>query len=46
MIIEQLLPEDTSLRKADMAVDFNFIYDLCASLYSIRGCLTFETAPF
>ena len=34
VIMEQLVPEDHFLRKVDRAVDFSFIYDLCAPLYS------------
>ena len=33
VIMEQTLPEDHFLRKVDRAVDFSFIYDLCAQLY-------------
>ena len=33
VIMEQLVPEDHFLRKVDRAVDFSFIYDLCAPLY-------------
>ena len=33
VIMEQLVPEDHFLRKVDKAVDFSFIYDLCAPLY-------------
>ncbi len=33
VIMEQLIPEDHLLRKVDRAVDFRFIYDLCAPLY-------------
>ena len=32
-IMEQMVPEDHFLRKVDRAVDFSFIYDLCAPLY-------------
>ena len=31
--MEQMVPEDHFLRKVDRAVDFSFIYDLCAPLY-------------
>ena len=31
--MEQMVPEDHLLRKVDRAVDFSFIYDLCAPLY-------------
>ena len=34
VILEQLVPEDHLLRKIDEAVDFSFIYELCAPLYS------------
>ena len=34
VIMEQMVPEDHFLRKVDRAVDFSFIYDLCAPLYS------------
>ena len=33
VIMEQMVPEDHFLRKVDRAVDFSFIYDLCAPLY-------------
>ena len=33
VIMEQMVPEDLFLRKVDRAVDFSFIYDLCAPLY-------------
>ena len=33
VIMEQLVPEDHLLRKVDRAVDFSFIYELCAPLY-------------
>jgi len=33
VIMEQLVPEDHFLRKVDRAVDFSFIYELCAPLY-------------
>ena len=33
VIIEQLVPDDHFLRKVERAVDFSFIYDLCAPLY-------------
>ena len=33
VIMEQLVPEDHFLRKVDRAVDFSFIYDMCAPLY-------------
>ena len=33
VIMEQMVPEDHLLRKVDRAVDFSFIYDLCAPLY-------------
>ena len=33
VIMEQMVPEDHFLRKVDQAVDFSFIYDLCAPLY-------------
>ena len=33
VIMEQMVPEDPFLRKVDRAVDFSFIYDLCAPLY-------------
>ena len=33
VIMEQLVPEDHFLRKVDRAVDFSFIYDLCAPLF-------------
>lgn len=32
VIVEQMVPEDHLLRKADGAVDFSFIHDLCAPL--------------
>ena len=31
--MEQMVPKDHFLRKVDRAVDFSFIYDLCAPLY-------------
>ena len=31
--IEDLVPEDHFLRKVVRAVDFSFIYELCAPLY-------------
>ncbi len=31
--MEQMVPENHFLRKVDRAVDFSFIYDLCAPLY-------------
>ena len=34
VILEQLIPEDHLLRKVERAVDFSFIHDLCAPLYS------------
>ena len=34
VILEQLIPEDHLLRKVESAVDFSFIHDLCAPLYS------------
>ena len=34
VIMEQMVPEDHFLRKVDRAVDFSFIYELCAPLYS------------
>ena len=33
IIMEQMVPENHFLRKVDRAVDFSFIYDLCAPLY-------------
>ena len=33
VIMEQMVPEDHLLRKVDRAVDFSFIYELCAPLY-------------
>ena len=33
VVMEQMVPEDHLLRKVDRAVDFSFIYDLCAPLY-------------
>lgn len=33
VIPEQLVPKDHLLRRMDEAVDFSFIYDLCAPLY-------------
>ena len=33
VIMEQMVPENHFLRKVDRAVDFSFIYDLCAPLY-------------
>ena len=33
VIMEQVVPENHFLRKVDRAVDFSFIYDLCAPLY-------------
>lgn len=33
VILEQLVPKDHLLRRIDEAVDFSFIYDLCAPLY-------------
>ena len=33
VIMEQMIPEDHLLRKVDRAVDFSFIYELCAPLY-------------
>ncbi len=33
VIMEQMVPEDHLLRKADRVVDFSFIYELCAPLY-------------
>lgn len=33
VILEQLVPGDHLLRQIDAAVDFSFIYDLCAPLY-------------
>ena len=33
VIMEQMVPEDHFLRKVDRAVDFSFIYELCAPLY-------------
>ena len=33
VIMEQMIPEDHLLRKVDQAVDFSFIYELCAPLY-------------
>ena len=33
VIMEQLVPEGHFLRKVDRAVDFSFIYELCAPLY-------------
>jgi transposase len=33
VILEQLIPEDHLLRKVERAVDFSFIYPLCAPLY-------------
>ena len=35
--MEDLIPEDHFLRKLDAAIDFDFIYDLVAPLYSNRG---------
>ncbi len=32
IIMEQMIPEDHLLRKVERAVDFSFIYDLCAPL--------------
>lgn len=37
VILEQLVPEDHLLRKIDKAVDFSFIHDLCAPLYSAEN---------
>ena len=34
VILEQLVPENHLLRKIDEAVDFSFIHELCAPLYS------------
>ncbi len=34
VMLEQLIPEDHLLRKVEKAVDFSFIYPLCAPLYS------------
>ncbi len=34
VILEQLIPEEHLLRKVEKAVDFSFIYPLCAPLYS------------
>ena len=36
VIMEQMVPENHFLRKVDRAVDFSFIYDLCAPLYCGR----------
>ena len=33
VVMEQMVPEDHLLRNVDRAVDFSFIYDLCAPLY-------------
>lgn len=33
VIMEQMVPENHLLRKVDRAVDFSFIYKLCAPLY-------------
>lgn len=33
IIMEQTVPENHLLRKVDRAVDFSFIYELCAPLY-------------
>ena len=33
VVMERMVPEDHLLRKVDRAVDFSFIYDLCAPLY-------------
>ena len=33
VILEQLIPENHLLRKVEHAVDFSFIYPLCAPLY-------------
>ena len=35
VIMEQMVPEDHFLRKVGRAVDFSFIYDLCAPLYCV-----------
>lgn len=34
VILEQLIPDNHLLRKVERAVDFSFIHDLCAPLYS------------
>ena len=34
VIMEQMVSEDHLLRKADRVVDFSFIYELCAPLYT------------
>ena len=34
VILEQMIPEDHLLRKIDRVVDFSFIHELCAPLYS------------
>ena len=33
VVMEQMVPDDHLLRNVDRAVDFSFIYDLCAPLY-------------
>ena len=37
VILEQLIPENHLLRKVENAVDFSFIHDLCAPLYSANN---------
>ena len=37
VIMEQMVPEDLFLRKVERAVDFSFIYELCAPLYCPDG---------
>ena len=37
VIMEQMVPEDHFLRKVDRTVDFSFIYELCAPLYSANN---------
>lgn len=37
VILEQLIPENHLLRKVESAVDFSFIHDLCAPLYSANN---------
>ena len=34
VIMEQMIPADHLLKRIDAAVDFSFIHDICAPLYS------------
>ena len=44
--VDALVPEDHLIRKIDAALDFNFIYDEVAELYSAFGAPSIRVSSF